>query len=227
MHKLIIGSKDINDIAILTNIDYPLFSYENIYVKRANNVDFYKKRKENSRLISLTILLKDNCSNVLEIQSNLEKLIETRFKSENPIWINLNDRYFYGILESVNQDKIFQGLLTLTYRDLLGNFYSEEKEQTVSSSFTINTNTVKDSNLIRFELTPQSNTVNIKVNADSIFIYNQNENLMVVDFLSKTIKQNNIHVRRRLDSTWGALKKQNTIQVSNSTGTMYYREVIA
>lgn len=227
MHKLIIDSKDINDIGILTNIDYPLFSYENIYVKRANNVEFYKKRKENSRLISLTILLSDNCSNVLEIQSNLEKLIETRFKSETPIWINLNDRYFYGILESVNQDKIFQGLLTLNYRDLLGNFYSEEKEQTVSSSFTINTNTVKNSNLIRFELTPQYSTVNIKVNADSIYIYNQNKNLMIVDFLNKTIKQNDIHVKRRLDSKWGVLKKQNTIQVSNSTGTMYYREVIA
>lgn len=227
MYKLIIDNKNISDIAILTNIDYPLFSYDNIYVKRANNVEFYKKRKENSRLISLTILLKDNCSNVLEIQSNLEKLIETRFKSEKPIWINLNDRYFYGILEEVNQDKIFQGLLTLNYRDLLGNFYSEEKKQTVSSSFTINTNTVKDSNLIRFELTPQYSTVNIKVNSDSIYIYNQNKNLMVVDFLNKTIKQNDIHVKRRLDSSWGVLKKQNTIQVSNSTGTMYYREVIA
>ena len=138
-----------------------------------------------------------------------------------------NDRYFYGILESVNQDKIFQGLLTLNYRDLLGNFYSEEKKQSVSSSFTINTNTVKDSNLIRFELIPQYSTVTIKVNADTIYIYNQNKNLMVVDFLNKTIKQNDIHVKRKLDSTWGVLKKQNTIQVSNSTGTMYYREVIA
>lgn len=227
MHKLIIDNKNISDIGVLTNIDYPLFSYSNIYINRANSIEFYKKRKENSRLISLTILLKDNCSDVLEIQSNLEKLIETRFKSEIPIWINLNDRYFYGILEEVNQDKIFQGLLTLNYRDLLGNFYSEEKQKPVSSSFTINTNTVKDSNLIRFELTPQSNTVNIKVNADSIFIYNQNENLMVVDFLNKTIKQNDIHVKRRLDSSWGVLKKQNTIQVSNSTGTMYYREVLA
>lgn len=227
MHKLIIDNKNISDIAILTNIDYPLFCYDNIYVKRANNVDFYKKRKENSRLISLTILLNDTCSNALEMQSNLEKLIETRFKSENPVWINLNDRYFYGILESVNQDNIFQGVLTLTYRDLLGNFYSEEKEQTVSSSFTINTNTVKDSNLIRFELTPQYSTVNIKVNSESLHVYNQNKNLMIVDFLNKTIKQNDIHVKRRLDSSWGVLKKQNTIQVSNSTGTMYYREVIA
>lgn len=227
MHKLIIDNENISDIGVLTNIDYPLFSYSNIYINRANSIEFYKKRKENSRLISLTILLKDNCSNVLEIQSNLEKLIETRFKSKNPIWINLNDRYFYGILEEVNQDKIFQGLLTLTYRDLLGNFYSEEKKQTVSSSFTINTNTVKDSNLIRFELIPQYSTVNIKVNADSIYIYNQNKNLMIVDFLNKTIKQNDIHVKRRLDSSWGVLKKQNTIQVSNSTGTMYYREVIA
>lgn len=227
MHKLIIDNKNISDIGILTNIDYPLFSYSNIYINRANSIEFYKKRKKDSRLISLTILLNNTCSDVLEIQSNLEKLIETRFKSENSIWINLNDRYFYGILEEVKQDKIFQGILTLTYRDLLGNFYSEEKRKTVSSSFTVNTNTVKDSNLIRFELTPQSNTVNIKVNSDNILIQNQNKNLMIVDFLNKTIKQNNIHVRRGLNSTWGVLKKQNTIQVSNATGTMYYREVLA
>lgn len=227
MHKLIIDNKNISDIAILTNIDYPLFSYENIYVNRANNVEFYKKRKENSRLISLTILLNNNCIDVIEIQSNLENLIETRFKTEAPIWINLNDRYFYGILESVNQDKIFQGVITLTYRDLLGNFYSQEKEKDVTNSFAVNAETVKDSNLIRFELRPMQKKVTIKVNSDSLSIDTENNNLMIVDYLRKTIKQNNIHVKRNLESKFGVLKKNNTIQVINAVGKMYYREVLA
>lgn len=227
MHKFMIGSENVNDIAIVTKVDYPLFSYTNIYTERASRPPIYRKRQEEKRIIQVELLLKDICKDPIELQKEVEALIETKFKTDEPVWIEIDDRYFYGLLESVSSVEMYRGILTLDFADLLGNFYSEEKSTSVSTSFSLTTNTVKNSSVIMFDLTPTRNGVTVQVGVDKLIINNTNNNNMLIDFERKTIKQNGIDVERDINSKWGTLKKLNTIQVTNATGVIKYREVLA
>ena len=227
MHKFMIGSENINDIAIVTKVDYPLFSYTNIYTERASRPPIYRKRQEEKRIIQVELLLKDICKDPIELQKEVEALIETKFKTDEPVWIEIDDRYFYGLLESVSSVEMYRGILTLDFADLLGNFYSEEKSTSVSTSFSLTTNTVKNSSVIMFDLTPTRTGVTVQVGVDKLIINNTNNNNMLIDFERKTIKQNGIDVERDINSKWGTLKKLNTIQVTNATGVIKYREVLA
>ena len=227
MHKFMIGSENVNDIAIVTKVDYPLFSYTNIYTERASRPPIYRKRQEEKRIIQVELLLKDICKDPIELQKEVEALIETKFKTDEPVWIEIDDRYFYGLLESVSSVEMYRGILTLDFADLLGNFYSEEKSTSVSTSFSLTTNTVKNSSVIMFDLTPTRTGVTVQVGVDKLIINNTNNNNMLIDFERKTIKQNGIDVERDINSKWGTLKKLNTIQVTNATGVIKYREVLA
>lgn len=227
MHKFMIGSENVNDIAIVTKVDYPLFSYTNIYTERASRPPIYRKRQEEKRIIQVELLLKDICKDPIELQKEVEALIETKFKTDEPVWIEIDDRYFYGLLESVSSVEMYRGILTLDFADLLGNFYSEEKSTSVSTSFSLTTNTVKNSSVIMFDLTPTRNGVTVQVGVDKLIINNTSNNNMLIDFERKTIKQNGIDVERDINSKWGTLKKLNTIQVTNATGVIKYREVLA
>lgn len=230
MHILKINNKNINEWGMVTTVTYPPFSNSNIYKERAEKPEIYRKRKNQSRLINCKILIKDQTKAPFTMQKDLESKIYTELNTENPTWIEIDGRFFYGILEAVEWEETYNGIFTATFKDLLGRFYSAEKSQVLQDgSNTLNIEGVEVSRVARFIVRPTSENVTIKYNSGRVDIKSVSTTLdLIVNVNEKIVSQAGVY--KEIDThtlLWEPLKiGNNQIILINANGTLLYREVL-
>ncbi|MFM1542286.1 hypothetical protein ABGF49_07705 [Helcococcus ovis] len=229
MHSFNKNGIDITEWVIVTSVTYPLFSKTNKYIKRAEETEEYNGNFKTSKLISVTMLLKDLCKFPIELQHQVEKFIIEKLYTRSTEWIEIDGRYTNVILEDVDDGEMYQGIITVTYKSLSGNWFTEEKTKEING--VLNYKGIESTKYFKMELTPTTNKVQIgHSESGENFIIKPKSTIhkIYVSFEDKTVIQNDAHAPIDIQSNFFELKVgSNTFSCTGASGVIKYREVLA
>lgn len=227
MHQIKITNKKISDKFWISKIAYPIFSYSNIYKKASATTESFEKRYKNSKDIEVTFVLEDTCSDYLKKQHDIESFAANELLIKEPTWADIDGRFALIITDDINMERLYDNLVTVTYKNLLGSFYSEEKS--ISLPGNINLHGIEDTDVFAITLIPTSNVELKNISTgQGIYLTDPAKRKIDIDFLYKTISSAGQYVPLDLNSRFFMLKLgDNNISLKGASGSLKYREVLS
>jgi phage-related protein len=224
-NEVIINGTQLHKLGTIESIEYSKLSNDILYSEIANRQPRVQGRKRQLKEVTLKIRIHDKLSRA-ETKKQIDEIVGLSF-SDSPISLIENGKYCRAILAEAEDEYVFKnGLLSLTFVNLDGLWYGEEK----NGKLTIDNQGIISTDFASISIVPSALNVTLKDGKGHALKMNalNTRSAIIIDLENKTATQNGKHVELSTDSRFFSFEKGKTVMlVTNGATNTIYREVIA
>lgn len=216
----------LHELGVVEEVTFEKLSNQTYYQDIAEAPAKFQKRHFKHKSLTFNLRVKEKDRE--KTKDMIDKIVGLSF-SDEPISLLLDDKkWTMAILETAEDELFFEnGLLVLEFTNIYGVWYGNEKTATLGTAFSVGGVVDSDYGIIKITNTANTSKIQLGIN----YLEPTTTLLSVpieINLKTKTVLQSGKHVPISLNSNFFSLKLgSNTINATNASGTITYREVVA
>lgn len=216
----------LHNLGVIEDIKYTNLSSNLIFKDIALRPSHFQRRVRDLKEINIALRVIDKNLRA-ETKRKVDEIVGASYSEKPFLYAENNTKFCDVVLSSADSEYLFtKGLLMLTFINLDGLWYGEEKIATTS----ITNNGVIATSKATLSITPSQTAVTIKDGKGGIISITalNTTSIITVDLYNKTVSQNGKYIPLSLTSRFFNFDKGvTTLTITGGTVNTVYREVIA